>query len=68
MKQLKIAFITTITSDAAPFTAAVEALNNKYGHIVNAKVLAVLPELTAVPLDDFITFAVQSHVYCTFDG
>jgi len=62
MKQLKIAFITTITSDAAPFTAAVEALNNKYGHIVNAKVLAVLPELTAVPLDDFITFAVQSHV------
>jgi cobaltochelatase CobN len=62
MKQLKLAFMTTIPSDAAPLISAVESLNKKFGETVNVKVVAELPPLSTVPLEEFIEFAVQSHI------
>lgn len=63
MKQTKVAFITTIPTDAIPFISAVEAVNTKMGTEAVKSLLRTGGDFRDFgTLDEFIQFAKQSHI------
>ncbi|MEM2098602.1 MAG: cobaltochelatase subunit CobN [Candidatus Bathyarchaeia archaeon] len=62
MNKLKIAFITTIPSDATPFIAAVNAVKQRIGNIVEARIQTGGDFRDFGTLDEFIQFAQKAHI------
>ncbi|MBT0159901.1 cobaltochelatase subunit CobN [Candidatus Bathyarchaeota archaeon A05DMB-2] len=62
MTQIKIAFITTIPTDAVPFIAAVKSINERLGDIVKTKIQIGGDFRAFGSLYEFIEFAQKSHV------
>ncbi len=62
MKQLKLAFITTITADAVLLISAIESVNEKFGEVAKVQLVADMLQVSDIPMDDFIQFAQQSHI------
>ncbi|MCW4044364.1 MAG: cobaltochelatase subunit CobN [Candidatus Bathyarchaeota archaeon] len=62
MRQTKIAFITTIPSDTAPFIAAVKSINEKTGDTIKAHIQTGGDFRDFGTLDEFIQFAQKAHV------
>jgi len=62
MTQTKIAFITTIPPDAAPFIAAVKSINKRKGEIVKTFIRTGGDFRDFGNLDEFIQFAKKSHI------
>jgi len=62
MKQAKIAFITTIPTDAAPFSSAVKAINEKMGNVITPYLRTGGDFRDFGSMDEFIQFAQKSHV------
>ncbi|MCW4046884.1 MAG: cobaltochelatase subunit CobN [Candidatus Bathyarchaeota archaeon] len=62
MKQTKIAFITTIPTDAVPFILAVKSIKNKLGEAVKTFFRTGGDFRDFGNLDEFIQFAQKSHV------
>jgi cobaltochelatase CobN len=62
MAPLKIAFVTTIPTDAMPFISAVKAVNEKNGEVVNACLRTGGDFRDFGDLEEFIQFAKKTHI------
>ncbi|MEM2108141.1 MAG: hypothetical protein QXL10_02515, partial [Candidatus Bathyarchaeia archaeon] len=62
MAKLKIAFATTIPTDAVPFISAVNSVNGKLGNVVEAQIQTGGDFRAFSKLDNFIQFAQKSHI------
>jgi cobaltochelatase CobN len=62
MAQIKIAFITTIPTDAVPFISAVKSINKRIGKVVKANIRTGGDFRDFGTLDEFIQFAQKSHI------
>jgi len=62
MKQTKIAFITTIPTDAIPFSSAVKSINKKIGNVIKPYLRTGGDFRDFGSMDEFIQFAQKSHV------
>ena len=62
MTQTKIAFITTIPTDAVPFISAVKSVNERIGTVIKAYFRTGGDFRDFGNLDDFIQFAQKSHI------
>jgi cobaltochelatase CobN len=62
MKQLKIAFITTIPTDTIPFISALKTVNERFGEVVQARLWTGGDFRDFGSIDEFIQFAQQSHI------
>jgi hypothetical protein len=63
MVPLKVAYITTTPTDAAPLVSALECLKYKFGEVFQVQSLTLIPQLIASPVsDEFIQFAKRSHI------
>jgi len=62
MAQIKIAFITTIPTDAVPFISAVKSINERIGEVVKAYLRTGGDFRDFGTLDEFIQFTQKSHI------
>jgi cobaltochelatase CobN len=62
MAKVKVAFVTTIPTDAVPFISAVNSVNERLGDVVEAKIQTGGDFRAFGKLEDFIQFAQKSHV------
>lgn len=62
MKQLKIAFITTIPTDTIPFISALKTVNERFGEVAQVRLWTGGDFRDFGGLDEFIQFAQTSHV------
>lgn len=62
MAKVKIAFVTTIPTDAVPFISAVKSVNDNLGNLVDAQIQTAGDFRDFGKLDKFIQFAQESHV------
>ncbi|MCW4016519.1 MAG: cobaltochelatase subunit CobN [Candidatus Bathyarchaeota archaeon] len=62
MAKLKLAFVATMITDAAPLISAVTSLNQKFGDILDVRVKVGISSQDFDGMDEFIRFAKKSHV------
>lgn len=62
MAQVKIAFVTTIPTDAVPFISAVQSVNERLGKVADAQFRTGGDFRDFGELDEFTQFAQKSHV------
>jgi cobaltochelatase CobN len=62
LKQLKLAYLTTIPTNVKPFISAVKSLHEKYGEIATVRIQSGIDAKDFSNVDEFIQFAQQSHI------